>query len=213
MSKRFLIIMAALVVVFFGVVIFSKNKEKVNAPVDSAGGSNHIKGEGATGVTLVEFADFQCPTCGSFYPIVKALEKKYDKQITFQFRHFPLVQIHDNAMIAHRSAEAAAKQNKFWEMHDILYERQKIWSESSNAKLIMEDYASELGLNVDKFKTDFASSAVNDIITADTKLGQEAGVSGTPTFVINGKKLDDLPRDIDSFSKLIDQAIADKQNQ
>lgn len=205
--------MAALVVVFFGVVIFSKNKEKVNAPVDSAGGSNHIKGEGSADVTLVEFADFQCPTCGSFYPIVKALEKKYDKQITFQFRHFPLVQIHDNAMIAHRSAEAAGKQNKFWEMHDILYERQKIWSESSNAKLIMEDYASELGLNVDKFKTDFASSTVNDIITADTKLGQDAGVSGTPTFVINGKKLDDLPRDIDSFSKLIDQAIADKQNQ
>jgi protein-disulfide isomerase len=211
MSKRFLIIMAALVVVFFGVIIFSKNKQDVSAPGDSAGGSNHIKGEGTNGVSVVEYADFQCPTCGSFYTLVKALEKKYDKQITFQFRHFPLVQLHDNAMIAHRSAEAAGKQDKFWEMHDILYERQKIWSESSNAKLIMEDYASELGLNVDQFKTDFASSEVNDIITADTKLGQDIGVSGTPTFVIDGKKLDDLPRDIDSFSKLIDQAIADKQ--
>lgn len=205
--------MAALVVVFFGVIIVSKNKQDVNAPGGAVNGSNHIKGKGTAGVTLVEFGDFQCPTCSSFYTLVKALEKKYDQQITFQFRHFPLVQIHDNAMIAHRSAEAAGKQNKFWEMHDILYERQKIWSESSNAKLIMEDYASELGLNVDQFKTDFASSEVNDIITADTKLGQDAGVTGTPTFVINGKTLDDLPRDIDSFSKLIDQAIADKKAQ
>ncbi len=213
MSKRFLIIMAALVVVFFGVIIVSKNKEDASTPGDSNAGSNHIKGKGSAGVEIVEFADFQCPTCAQFDPLVQAVVKKYNDQITFQFRHFPLVQIHQNAMIAHRSAEAAGKQNKFWQMHDLLFERQDIWKDSSNAKLVMEDYASELGLNVDKFKSDFASTQVNDIITADIKAGQDAGVSGTPTFVIDGKKLDDLPRDIESFSKLIDQAIADKKSQ
>lgn len=209
MSKRFLIIIVALVAVFFGVIIFNKKGDDNSSP-SSNSGSNHVIGKGTTGVTLLEFGDFQCPACARYYPLVKQVEKKYNDQIIFQFRHFPLVQIHDKAMIAHRSAEAAGLQDKFWQMHDLLYERQDIWSQSSNPTGVMEDYATELGLNVDKFKADFASPEVNDIITADTKLGQDIGISGTPTFVLDGKKIEELPKDIESFSKLIDQAIADK---
>ena len=204
--------MAVLVIGFFGYIVFSKNSEDTNQTVDTSGGSSHTKGEGASGVTLVEYGDFQCPTCGSYYPIMKEISKKYKDQVVFQFRHFPLVQIHQNAMVAHRTAEAAGKQGKFWQMHDLLYERQQTWSESTNAERIMEDYATELALNIDTFKADFASSAVSDVITADLKLGQSQGVSATPSFVLDGVKIEELPRNVESFSKLIDEAIANKSN-
>lgn len=210
MSKRFLIIMGVLVVLFFGFLVFGKSNDSADAPTDLSKGSNHVKGESSTGVTLLEFGDFQCSACAAFYPLIKDIEKKYDGEISFQYRHFPLVQLHDKAMIAHRAAEAAGKQGKFFEMHDILYERQKIWSESENATRIMEDYATELALNIDTFKSDFASATVNDVISADIKIGQDQGASATPTFVLDGKVIEDAPSDIEGFSKLIDEAIANK---
>jgi protein-disulfide isomerase len=215
MSRRFLIILAALVVIFFGVVIYSKNNKDSNSDTsgDSSGGSSYIQGAGTDGVTLVEFGDFQCPACRSYYPVTKQIKDKYGDRIKFQFRHFPLVQIHQNAMVAHRAAEAAGRQGKFWQMHDLLYERQQSWESSKNPTVIMEDYASELGLNVDKFKADFASESVNDTIQADIRAGQAAGANSTPTFVLNGKKLEPLPTDLAGFSQLIDEQIAQQGNQ
>lgn len=213
MSKRFLLIMAALIVVFLGVIIYSKNSEKSAENGANGQGSNHVVGAGTAGVTLVEFGDFECSACRSYYPIVKQLEEKYGDKLKFQFRHFPLVQTHKNAMIAHRAAEAAGRQDNFWQMHDLLYERQTAWGQSSNAIAIMEDYAAELGLNIDQFKSDFASESVNDTISADTKAGQALGVNSTPSFFINGKKVDPLPSDVAGFSKLIDEAIAQQGTQ
>lgn len=215
MSKRFLIIMAALVLLFIGVIVFGKDGDdsSSNNGDNSSQGSNYVLGAGTDGVTLVEFGDFQCPACGSYYSVLKQVKEKYGDRIKFQFRHFPLVQIHQNAMVAHRAAEAAGRQDKFWEMHDLLYERQQAWQDSSNPTTIMEDYASELGLNIDKFKTDFASASVNDTIQADIKAGQALGASSTPTFVLNGNKLEPLPTDVAGFSKLIDEAIAAQNNQ
>ncbi len=211
MSKRFLIIMAALVVLFIGVIIINKNgKSDKSDGSSSSQGTNYTQGAGKKGVTLVEFGDFQCPACGSYYPIVEQVKQKYSNDITFQFRHFPLVQIHPNAMVAHRAAEAAGRQDKFWEMYSLLYTRQQNWVDSTNPTTIMDDYATELGLNIDKFKSDFSSADVNDAISADIKLAQEAGANGTPTFVLDGKKLDTLPQDLAAFSKLIDEAIANK---
>lgn len=207
MSRRFLIIMAALIAVFIGVVVFSKDDDASNIS-GSAEGSNYVLGAGTEGVTLIEFGDFQCPACRSYYPIAKQVKEKYGDKIKFQFRHFPLVQIHQNAMVAHRSAEAAGRQDKFWEMHDILYERQPAWEKSNNPTAIMEDYAAELGLNIDKFKAEFASESVNDTISADIKAGQAINASSTPTFTLNGKKIDPLPNDVAGFSKLIDEEIA-----
>jgi protein-disulfide isomerase len=211
MSKRFLIIMAALVVLFIGVIIINKNGKSDNSNGSSSSqGTNYILGAGKKGVTLVEFGDFQCPACGTYYPIIEQVKQKYINDITFQFRHFPLVQIHPNAMVAHRAAEAAGRQDKFWEMYSLLYTRQQNWVDSSNPTTIMDDYATELGLNIDKFKSDFSSADVNDAISADIKLAQEAGANGTPTLVLDGKKLDTLPQDLAAFSKLIDEAIANK---
>ncbi len=215
MSKRFLIIMAALVVLFVGFIVFGKDKNNSasNSGDGTSEGSSYVLGAGTTGVTLVEFGDFQCPACRSYYPVMKQVKDKYGDQIKFQFRHFPLVQIHQNAMVAHRAAEAAGRQGKFWEMHDLLYERQQGWQSSSNPTVIMEDYAAELGLNIDQFKADFASASVNDTIQADIKAGQALGASSTPTFVLNGKKLDPSPTDVAGFSKLIDEAIAASKSQ
>lgn len=212
MSKRFLIIMAVLVVGFIGIIIVSGKKDDSSKSTGDSTSSNHIKGEGASGVALIEYGDFQCPSCSSYYPVIKEVAQKYEKQITVQFKHFPLVQIHQNAMIAHRAAEAAGNQDKFWGMHDLLYERQQAWSQATDATQIVEDYATELALNIDKFREDFASPSVNDIIQADTKLGQDQGVSGTPSFILNGEKIEESPRDLEGFSKLIDEAIA-KQSQ
>lgn len=213
MSKRFLLILAALAVVFIGVVVYSKNKDSNSANNNSdstSEGSDHILGANTGGVELVEFGDFQCPACRSYYPIVEQLKTKYGDQISFQFRHFPLVQIHQNAMVAHRAAEAAAKQGKFWEMYALLYQRQQAWESAGNPTAIMEDYAAELGINIDQFKTDFASGNINDIIQSDIRLGQQAGATSTPTFMINGKKIDN-PSDVAGFSKLIDEQLSSAQ--
>lgn len=211
MSKRFLIIMAALVVLFVGVIVFNKSSKSSDSNDSSSSqGTNFTTGKGKKGVTLVEFGDFQCPACATYYSLVEQIKTKYADDITFQFRHYPLVQIHPNAMVAHRAAEAAGRQNKFWEMYSLLYTRQQNWVDSTNPTTIMDDYATELSLNIDKFKSDFGSASVNDAISADIKLAQEVGASGTPTFVLDGKKLETLPQDLAAFSKLIDEAIANK---
>lgn len=215
MSKRFLMIMAGLIVLFIGVIVYTKHNNNANTGQngDNGGGSNYTQGAGTSGVTLVEFGDFQCPACRSYYPVIQQVQQKYGDKLKFQFRHFPLVQIHKNAMIGHRAAEAAGRQGKFWEMHDLLYERQSAWTNSPNPIAVVEDYAAELGLNIDQFKADFASESVNNTISADIKAGQALGANSTPTFYINGKKIDPLPTDVAGFSKLIDEAIAAQANQ
>lgn len=209
MSNRFLLILGVLVLGFIGFLVFQKNDDQ-GAPGGNGDiqASQHTLGKGTKGVTLLEYGDFQCPSCAQFYPIIEQVKEKYGDEITFQFRHFPLTQIHQNAMAAHRAAEAASNQDKFWEMYDILYGRQNIWSQAQNAALIMEDYATELGLNVEQFKTDFQSSAVNDVINADLSAGQAIKVSGTPTFVVNGESIELPDPTLDAFSTIIDEAIA-----
>lgn len=208
MSKRFLIIIAVLFLGFIGFLVFSK--EKTNSPGTNSGAtaSNHVKGAGKKNVTIVEYGDFECSACYAYYPVLKEVKKKYGDDITFQFRHFPLTQIHKNAYAAHRAAEAAAKQNKFWEMHDLLYEQQQSWAASTNAQRILEDYATQLGLNSDQFKKDYASADISAIINADIDAGNKLKVNSTPTFVINGNKIEN-PKEVtaDSFSKIIDGYI------
>lgn len=192
MSNRFLAIVIAIIVVLGGVFWFSKHK----AAAPSAGGNstvqptNHVTGNGKKGVTLVEYGDYECPVCESYYTTVKQVTTQFSDDIYFQFRNLPLSAIHQNAFAAARAAEAAAKQNKFWEMHDMLYESSnwQSWTNSSNPKTYFDSYAQQLGLNVTQFDSDYASSEVNDLINADLnefkKTGQE---QATPTFFINGK--------------------------
>lgn len=213
MSSRFGIILLSLVVIFAG--IFFINKNKASAPTGGANGTsaqttNHTKGSSAKGVSLVEYGDFQCPACGAIYPIVKEVISKYANDITFQFVNYPLSSIHQNAMAAHRAAEAADKQGKFWEMYDLLYGNQTAWSSSTSASGIFEGYAAQLGLDATKYKEDAASSAINDTINADVAKGRKIDITATPTFYVNDKKLDPTPQSIEEFSKAIDEAIKAK---
>ncbi len=208
MSKGFWIIIAAIVVIFGGILLFKG--DKAEAPTNGAAASNHVVGENTKGVVLMEYGDFQCVFCGQYFPLVQQVKEKYKTEITFQFRNLPLSANHRNAFAAARAAEAASLQGKFWEMHDLLFQNQGAWSESSNPLSIFEQYAAQIGLNAEQFKTDFASSKVNDTINADIAEFKKTGESmGTPRFFLDGKKIE--PKSVEEFSKLIDEAIAAKQ--
>lgn len=213
MDRRFVAILTVLVLGFGGFLIY--NKRAQDSGVNNQNGTsgvkttNHNFGEGKKGVVLVEYGDFQCPACFQYFPIVEELREKYKTDITFQFRNFPIDSIHPNARAAHRAAEAADKQGKFWEMYSRLYQTQQEWTSSPSVRPIFEGYAGQLGLDLVKFKADFASSEVNASINADVSEGQKLGVNSTPTFFLDGQKIDN-PRGLEEFNKLIDEAISKK---
>jgi protein-disulfide isomerase len=212
MNNRFVLFIVACIIGFAGLVWFTKkDNAEQNNNANNQPPSSHVYGENKKGVTLVEYGDFECPACGAYFPVIQSVKEKYKSDISFRFVNFPLTSIHQNAMAAHRAAEAAGKQGKFFEMHDLLYERQSSWKGSSNPSIIFEDYAANLGLNIEQFKTDAASADINGIINADLNEGKKLGVDSTPTFFLEGKKLAEPPRDIEGFSKLIDEAIASKK--
>lgn len=191
MDKKFLAVLLIIVGVFVGYLLVSKQDSVTTV---QASATNHVTGAGNKKVTLIEYGDFQCPVCGQYYSIIEQIKEKYGDDITFQYRHFPLDTIHPNARAAHRAAEAAGRQNKFFEMYDLLYQNIQVWSDSSNAKSLFEGYATQIGLNMDTFKSDVDSQDLNAVINADIEEGKKIGVTGTPTFVLNGRTLEDNER-------------------
>jgi len=213
MDKRFLGFLAVLALVLGGIFFFF-NTDKASAPDQkssaTSGLTNHVTGKGTTGVKLVEYGDFQCPACAAYEPAVAQVRQKYGDQITFQFRNFPLTQIHPNAIASARAAEAADIQGKYWEMHDLLYQNQKEWEAVTDTVTVFNQYATQLGLDVNKFKSDFKSSAINDRVQNDLKEGLRLEVSSTPTFFLNGKKISNPNPTLEAFSKIIDAEIVKK---
>jgi protein-disulfide isomerase len=210
MSKTFWAVIAIIVIIFGGVVVFSKKDSPSTDGSNNAQPTNHISGGGKSGVTLVEYGDFQCSACGAYYPLVKEVTEKYKDQIFFQFRNLPLLQVHKNAFAGARAAEAASNQGKFWEIYDLLYQNQTTWGESDTATKYFEQYATQLGLNMDQFKKDSASAEVNDRINADiNEFKKTKEKMGTPTFFLDGKHI--TPKSVEDFNKLIDDAIAAKK--
>lgn len=218
MDKQFLVVFGVIILVLGGIFAFTNKSDSTDTGSNQNSqvtASSHIFNEGDKPVTLIEYGDFECPACASYYPIIKQVKEELKDSLQFQFRNFPLDNIHPNARAAHRAAEAAAKQGKFWEMHDKLYETQTSWNAQSGTNAtqaikIFEGYASLLGLKLEQFKTDFASQATNDIINADLSEGKKVGVDSTPTFILNGKKIDQNPRDAEAFKKLITDAITEQ---
>lgn len=158
-------------------------------------------------VTLIEYSDFQCPACKSYHKIIKQLISEFESDIYFAYRHFPLEQIHQNASLAARAAEAAGKQSKFWEMNDIIFENQKEWSNQNNAENTFAKYAETLNLNLEQFKIDINSKEVKNKVKSDYNGGVSLGVNSTPSFFLNGKKLQN-PRSYDDFKGLIQKIIS-----
>lgn len=163
---------------------------------------DHVRGNLTGKVTLVEFGDIQCPACGAYEPIIRQVTADNADILKVVFKHFPLTQIHPNALLAAKASEAASIQGKFWEMHDIMYDHQADWSGSLSARDAFIGYATTLGLDVEKFKKDMASQEVEDKIVAEYKEGTNLGVQGTPTFFVNGKKIEN-PASVEDFNALI----------
>ena len=211
MSKGFLGIIVAVILVFAGIVIVGGNNKSASKSSSKNGSSltQHVEGKGTAGVTLTEYGDYECPYCEQYYPTVKSVVTEFGDKIKFQFRNFPLTSLHRNAFAAARAAEAASLQGKFWEMHDALYDpgNYQSWTTSGSPNVSFEQYAQQLGLNVTKFKTDFASSQVNDAINADMAEGNRLGITGTPSFFLNGKKIE-IANDLKNFQKILNDAVA-----
>ncbi len=146
------------------------------------------KGGASAKVTLEEFSDFQCPACGGLAPGLRNVLKDYGDRVRLVFRNFPLA-MHKYAFQAARAAEAAGQQGKFWEMHDLLYDNQKEWSDSMEPRVQFDAYASRLGLNVQKFKADMERADLTERIKADYSRGMSLGVKGTPTVYLNGREM------------------------
>lgn len=204
-DKSFWIVIAVLILGFAGLVTYSK---MTAPPPIASGGSNNVYGKEDSAVTLTEFADFQCEACYAYYPTVKEVKEKYKDTVKFQVRHFPIASSHRFAEMAASYAEGAAKQNKFWEMHDKIFEGQKQWERMADPSVTFNGYAEEIGLDMEKLETDRTSAEVKATINADFKAAQEAGGQGTPTFVLNGKKVERIENSVEAFSKLLDDALA-----
>jgi protein-disulfide isomerase len=144
---------------------------------------DNIAGEASAAITLVEYGDYQCPHCGHAYPIIKDIQEKMGDSLRFVFRNFPLNELHPQAFMAAVATEAAARQNAFWAMHDIVFENQQ----SLNSDNIM-DYAKAIDLDVNQFSSDLQDAALRQKVETDFESGIMSGVNGTPTFFINGSR-------------------------
>ena len=217
MSKQFWIALLVIAVILGGIVFFNNQNKPANGGA-SGTPTSHTEGTSPAGVTLVEYGDYECPVCATFYATVKQVAAKYTDKVVFQFRNLPLTSIHPNAFAGARAAEAAGLQGKYWEMHAMLYENQSGWSTATNPLPNFESYARTIGLDMTKFDSDYASDAVNRAINADLSAFAATGDDqATPTFYLDGKKLQNTnlidsnnAPSVDAFSKLIDAELAKK---
>ncbi len=194
-------IFAAIFIIILGALILTKqdnnvdvsniNENKAVTKKSESEIADHIFGNKDSKVTLIEYGDFQCPGCGGLHPNLKPVVEANKENITFIFRNFPLSSIHPNALAAASAAEAAGLQDKYWEMHDLLFENQNEWSETKldERTKVFEGYAEGLGLDIKKFREDIESKQVSQKIKRDQALGKKAGAESTPTLILNGKKL------------------------
>lgn len=137
--------------------------------------------------TLIEFSDLQCPACAAQAPLVKALLADQGDKITFIYRHFPLLRIHPNSMVAAQAAEAAGEQGKFWEMHDALFATQNQWAKQNDPAEHFRNLARDMGLDLEKFNIDYQNDGIKDRVLQDLRMAEQLKLSGTPTFILNGE--------------------------
>jgi protein-disulfide isomerase len=214
MTRTRWIIFALLCLGILGLIVFNSKKDNATAFTGDATKiitdgpiADHVFGSTSQKVTLIEYGDYQCPGCGSLHPSLKQILSKYKDNLTFIFRNMPLTNIHPNALAAATAAEAAGLQGKYYEYHDVLYENQDAWKDAaaSNRTTLFENYAKQLGLDVNKFKADLSSTQVGDKINRDRATAKTFDVTSTPTLILNGQKISqDVTFDKDKLSQAIE---------
>ncbi len=196
--NRWLIFGVFCVGVIAGLIFFSgKNKIDVSGRdvfvIDTASEiKDHVYGNADSKIVVYEFADYQCPGCAGAFPQIKTISDQYKDHVAFVYRNFPLTSGHQHAFAAAATAEAAGLQGKYWEMHDLLFQTRDSWNGMTveQRRTAFEGYVSELGLNLDQYRSDLSSEKVSMKVNTDRALGLKAGVDSTPTIFLNSKKLD-----------------------
>ncbi len=203
-TKAWIIFAAVCVVLFGGLVVWSSRdnidvsnvkENKVLAATENSGNiGDHVYGNKESKVILVEYGDFQCPGCGAAHPTLKALSEKYENELAFVFRNFPLTTIHPNARAAAAAVEAAGINGKYWEMHNLVFERQSAWSDASASERadLFKQFAVDAGVNAEAYEKTLTdeSARINRKINFDLALGRKIGANSTPTILLNGDMLE-----------------------
>lgn len=211
-TKSTFIWVIAIVVIVGAIFFMTKLAKNNNGPAtvitttEEITTQDHVLGNPSAPIVLVEYSDFQCPACASYEPIIAQVASEYPDQLAIVYRHFPLKSIHPNAEPSARASEAAALQDAFWPMHDLLFANQTEWSNLPDPKKKFLVYAENLGLDLARFETDYTSEAVADRVDSDYKASFALGLNSTPTFFLNGTKIQN-PRSAQDLRTLIDSAL------
>ena len=168
--------------------------DKLSTPVHA---DDHVNGRSDAPVTLIEYGDFECLHCARAFPIIQQLRSEMPETVRLVFRHFPLGWEHPHATVAARASEAAARQGKFWEMHEQLYTNQGFLDEQA-----LHVHAEMIGLDAEQFSRDLADPSIAARVERDVANARASGVHGTPTFFLNGRRYGDS-WDFDAFRKAI----------
>lgn len=226
MNKTTWIIFGAVCVALLGSLVVMSRKDRIDVSnvnehaiqksTESNGNiAEHAEGKTDAKVILIEYGDYQCPVCESAYPNVKKLIEEFGDRIAFVYRNFPITSIHPNAKAAASAAEAAGLQGKYWDMNNRLYES-RTWVNIAADKRTQAfiDLAKAIGVkDIDKFKQDMGSTNVSKKIKFDMALADKQGVTGTPSFFLNGKKISEeasgsiINGDGSVMKKLIEDAL------
>jgi protein-disulfide isomerase len=185
-------IVALIIIGVVAVLIFASNSPKINlsgmALVDQVTNNDWIKGNKDAKVTIVEYSDFECPACSMYAGAIKKLLGTYKDDVRFVYRHYPL-NYHKSAILAAYAAEAAGKQGKFFDMHDLIFQKQNEWSGGRANQIYFENLAKQLKLDIEKFKTDYNSAETKKAVKEDVDSGNKNNIQATPTIFVNGKSV------------------------
>lgn len=226
MDKRAWIIFGAAVIAILGGLVYMSQRESVDvSEVDhsqiqtseneQSSIGDHVYGDADSQVVLIEYGDFQCPGCANFHRNFKPLMEDYEDKIAFVYRHFPLTQLHPNARAAAAAAEAAGRQGKYWDMHNLLFDNQNSWGGQNGSQRdgVFRTYARELDLDIEKFNNDIGSTMVSQKINYDQSLGKANGVTGTPSLFLNGEMIEQSKYNSpEEIRKTLDAAIKEAEN-
>ena len=171
--------------------------------------SVHIRGNPDASVTLEEFGDFECPSCASLATFVDQLIKEYHPRVRLIFRNFSLP-MHQLARDAALTAEAAGLQGRYWEMHDMLFREQAVWSSATDVQLLFDTYAETLGLDLDQFRKDVKSDKVRERVESDQTRAKSLGVKTAPTLFVDKREMGPNERNPEGVRKLVDEAVKAK---
>ncbi len=209
-GERFLfwlVVTIVLIGAIYGVYRAATTPADIPLPTELTS-ADQIKGNPESDVILIEYSDFQCPACVSYYYLVEEILNEFGNHMQFTYRHFPLKSIHDKATLAAQATEAAGMQGKYWEMYSEIFENQAVWSSLPVAGAENEfiKYAADLDIDQKQFIEDINSSKAENLVEAEFQSAVEGGLNSTPTFFLNGERIKN-PKDLDEFRTLIRDAI------